>query len=77
MREEYYDRCITIYAELDPLADGGRDPVPGDAHVGAHVHPRHLPQLEDGAGDLLRCNTIIIMLHITITVTGDQDQPIF
>ena len=47
-----YD-ILTVNPELNPLADGRGDPVPGDAHVGPHVHPGDLPQLEDGAGHLL------------------------
>ena len=34
-------------------------PVPGDAHVGAHVHPGHLPQLQHRAGHLLNYDTIV------------------
>ena len=44
---------LTVNPELYPLADGWGHPVPGDAHVGPHVHPGDLPQLEDGSGHLL------------------------
>ena len=42
---------LTIYAELDPLADGRRDPVLGDAHVRAHVQPGNFVQLQNFALD--------------------------
>ena len=46
-------RLLTINADLNPLADGGRYPVPGDTHVGAHIHPGDLVELQDRAGHLL------------------------
>ena len=30
---------LTVHVETDPLADGGRDVVPGDAEVGPHLRP--------------------------------------
>ena len=48
-----YRAHLTINAEFYPLADSGRNPVPGDAHVGPHVHPGDLPQLENRPRHLL------------------------
>ncbi len=44
---------LTVNAELDPLADGGRDSVLGDTHVGAHVHPAHFVQAQHRPHHLL------------------------
>ena len=38
---------LTVHVEDDPLGDGGRDVVGGDAEVGAHLAPLDLPHLED------------------------------
>ena len=32
---------LTLDLEVDPLANGGRDPVAGDTHVGPNVAPAH------------------------------------
>ena len=40
------DVILTVDAELDRLADGGRHPVVGDAHVGAHLTAGHLVQVD-------------------------------
>ena len=37
-------KLLTLDPEVDPLADGGRDPVAGDAEVRGHV----------GAGDAVK-----------------------
>ena len=47
---------LTINPKLYPLADCWWHPVPGDAHVGPHVHPGDLPQLKDGPRHLLSWN---------------------
>ena len=39
--------ALTVDVEDDPLGDGGRDVVGGDAEVGAHLAPLDLPHLED------------------------------
>ena len=40
---------LTVDVEPDILADGGRDAVPGDAHVDAHVEARHTVQAQHAA----------------------------
>ena len=39
---------LTLDLEVDPLANGGRDPVAGDAHVGPDVAPAHAVKHQGG-----------------------------
>ena len=38
--------ALTVDVEADPLADGGRDVVAGDAEVGPHLRPAHPRQAQ-------------------------------
>lgn len=38
---------LTLDGEDDPLADGGRDAVLGDAEVRAHLSPRDADQVQN------------------------------
>ena len=40
---------LTVDVEPDILADGGRDAVPGDAHVDAHVEAGDAVESKDAA----------------------------
>ena len=42
---------ITLNAEVDPLADGWRDPVAGDAHVAADVTSAHAVEHQGGGAE--------------------------
>ena len=38
--------ALTVDVEADPLADGGRNVVAGDAEVGPHLRPPHPRQAQ-------------------------------
>ena len=44
--------ALTLDGEDDPLADGGRDAVLGDAEVGAHLRPGDPNQVQHLAMNL-------------------------
>ena len=46
---QYAKRLLTFDVEYDPLADGGRDSVLGDAKVGPHLGPGDPEEVEDFA----------------------------
>lgn len=37
---------LTMYTDVDPFADGGRDPITRDTQVCAHLRTRYLRQLQ-------------------------------
>ena len=44
---EWFLKQLTLDGEDDPFADGGLDPVAGDAEVGPHLGPGDSDQVKD------------------------------
>ena len=51
------EKLLTVDVETDPLADGGRHVVPGDAEVGPHLGPGH-----PGDGQVLPLELLVAAL---------------
>ena len=56
---------FTVDIELDCLPHGRRDSVGGDTHVGSHLTPGHLVQLDLLPLHLLNCNDTFRSLPTT------------